>query len=49
MGRPAYPTFRQIEELRRAAQLPDPETLTVHNGTLTVALPPQALAVIELR
>ncbi|MFY9532352.1 MAG: hypothetical protein WBC04_12455 [Candidatus Acidiferrales bacterium] len=49
MGRPISPTRRQIEELRRAAELPPPETKMLHHGELTIALPPQGLAVIEFQ
>ncbi len=47
MGRPINPTRAQIQELRRAAILPQPETLDVHQGQVTVVLPPQGLALIE--
>jgi xylan 1,4-beta-xylosidase len=49
MGRPIDPTRRQIEELRCAAELPPPETKTLHHGELTIALPPQGLALIEFQ
>jgi xylan 1,4-beta-xylosidase len=49
MGRPAYPTSAQAETLRKAAQLAPPEDIRVRNGTITLALPPQGLALIELR
>jgi xylan 1,4-beta-xylosidase len=49
MGRPAYPTRKQIEELRRAAVLPPPTAEYFQNGHLTLVLPPDGLALIELR
>jgi hypothetical protein len=49
MGRPIDPTRRQVEELSRAAELPPPETKTLHHGELTIALPPQGLALIEFQ
>jgi xylan 1,4-beta-xylosidase len=47
MGRPNYPSVKQIEELRRAAQLPKPEEMTLHSGELKLTLPPQSLVLIE--
>jgi xylan 1,4-beta-xylosidase len=49
MGRPIYPTSRQIAELREAAELPQPESRTLLHGQITVTLPPQGLALIEIR
>jgi len=49
MGSPRYPTPKQIEELRHAAALPAPEKRALKNGTLTLTLPAQGLAVIELK
>jgi xylan 1,4-beta-xylosidase len=49
MGSPQYPTMSQVEVLRKAAELPAPETRTMKNGELTLTLPAQALAVIELK
>ncbi|MGH9746758.1 MAG: GH39 family glycosyl hydrolase [Candidatus Acidiferrales bacterium] len=49
MGRPAYPTSQQIVDLRRAAELPEPEPKPLVRGELTFTLPPKGLAVIELR
>ena len=47
MGMPAYPTQTQILTLRNAANLPPAEDERVERGQLTIALPPQGLAVIE--
>jgi xylan 1,4-beta-xylosidase len=49
MGSPAYPSVRQIDELRRAAELPKPESKSLSRGQLTLTLPPQSLALIEVR
>ena len=49
MGKPAYPTTKQIAELRRDAQIPSPETRQLENREITVILPPQGLALIEFR
>ena len=49
MGSPQYPTKDQIEALRKAAQLPAPESRVLKNAELTLTLPAQGLAVIELK
>jgi xylan 1,4-beta-xylosidase len=49
MGSPRYPTSKQIQELRHASELPAPEVRALKNGTFTLTLPPQGLAVIELK
>ena len=49
MGSPRYPTSKQIQELRHAAELPAPEKRDLKNGAFTLTLPPQGLAVIELK
>jgi xylan 1,4-beta-xylosidase len=48
MGRPASPSLAQIEALRKAGALPHAETQTLKNGSLTLTLQPQSLALIEL-
>ncbi len=48
MGAPRYPTPEQIQTLRKASDLPAPETQRIKDGKLTVTLPAQGLAVIEL-
>jgi xylan 1,4-beta-xylosidase len=48
MGHPAFPTLAQIRELRQAAALPAAQSQTLQNGSLTLTLQPQALALIEL-
>ena len=48
MGRPAYPTIAQIEELRKAAALPAAQSQALNKDSLTLTLQPQALALIEI-
>lgn len=48
MGRPRFPTRDEIEALRKAARMPDPEVRTLTGGALTLTLEPHALALIEL-
>ena len=49
MGSPDFPTPAQIKSLKAAAQLPSPESITVHNGRLALHLAPKALLVLEIR
>jgi xylan 1,4-beta-xylosidase len=49
MGSPSYPTQKQIQELRHAAELPAPEERPIEHGEFTIALPGHGLAVIELK
>lgn len=49
MDSPRYPTQEQIRKLRKAAELSAPETRSVKSGKLTLVLPAQGLAVIELK
>ena len=49
MGSPKNPTPAQIKTLRDAAELPAAERAAIKDGALTIALPPQGLAVIEIR
>jgi xylan 1,4-beta-xylosidase len=49
MGSPRYPTQAQIQELRRATDLPSPEDHEISNGELTITLAPYGLAVIEFK
>jgi xylan 1,4-beta-xylosidase len=48
MARPVSPTLAQIEILRRAAALPSPREQNLTNGSLTLTLQSQALALIEI-
>jgi xylan 1,4-beta-xylosidase len=49
MGSPANPTPAQLEILRKAAVLPAPEGQKLKNGELTLTVPAQGLAVVELK
>jgi xylan 1,4-beta-xylosidase len=49
MGRPTYPSSKQLADLRRVAQLPAPEIKTLTHGKLTLQLPPHGLALIEIK
>jgi len=49
MRRPSYPTSRQIVQLRQAAALPAPEVKQLSGGELTLRLPAQGLALVELQ
>jgi xylan 1,4-beta-xylosidase len=49
MGSPRYPTQKQIQELRHAAELSKPDAIHLEHGEFTIALPSHGLAVIELK
>ena len=49
MGSPKYPTQKHLQELRGAAELPAPEVKNLDQGKLSVELPPQGLALVEIR
>jgi xylan 1,4-beta-xylosidase len=49
MGVPRYPTQAQIQDLRRAAELPPPEAYRIRKSDLTLTLPAHGLALIELK
>lgn len=49
MGSPHYPTQAQIMQLRTAAELPPPEIRSLKNGPLTVTVPAEGLAVIQVK
>jgi xylan 1,4-beta-xylosidase len=49
MGSPRYPTQAQIEQLRKAAELPAPEMQEIRNNAMSLTLPAKGLAVIEVR
>ncbi len=49
MGRPVNPTSSQLQDLRHAAELPGPELGELQQGKITLRLPPQGLALIELQ
>jgi xylan 1,4-beta-xylosidase len=48
LGRPASPTSAQIAALRKAAALPASKSYALNDGSLSLTLQPQALALIEL-
>jgi xylan 1,4-beta-xylosidase len=49
MGKPAYPTAKQYEELRMSAELPPPEAAAITNGELRLTLAPKELALLEFK
>ncbi|MFZ0321521.1 MAG: glycosyl hydrolase family 39 [Candidatus Sulfotelmatobacter sp.] len=49
MGSPSYPTGKQIQELRHAADLPASESNRLEHAEFTITLPSYGLAVIELK
>jgi xylan 1,4-beta-xylosidase len=49
LGEPPYPTRAQILQLRRASEIPPPESMLLENGKITISLSPQGLALIEIR
>ena len=48
MGRPAFPSRAQIKQLRAAAGTTPAQPLTVKNGSFSIDIPPQGLAVVVL-
>ena len=49
MGNPEYPTAKQIEELKRASQLPEPEVRHLGaGGDISVSIPGKGVALLEL-
>jgi xylan 1,4-beta-xylosidase len=48
IGAPPYPTLAQVDQLRKAAALPPPQTHPITNDSLTLTLQPHALALIEI-
>ncbi|MGH8262339.1 MAG: GH39 family glycosyl hydrolase [Steroidobacteraceae bacterium] len=49
MGRPPFPTRAQVEELRAAAQIGEPEDLSPEGASYQVLVPQQGLALVEIR
>jgi len=49
MGKPIYPTQKQIVALKKSAQLSLPESSEVKNRELTLTLPSYGLVVIEVK
>ena len=49
LGSPQYPTREQTDQIRRAAEIPAPETRRLdRRGMLTLDLPPEGVALIEM-
>jgi xylan 1,4-beta-xylosidase len=49
LGDPASPTQAQIQELRKAAELPGPEVIRLNKETMSLTLPAHGLALVELK
>ncbi|GGG95979.1 GH39 family glycosyl hydrolase [Silvibacterium dinghuense] len=49
MGSPSHPTQAQIAALKQASDIGKPETHPLENNTVTVTVPQQGLALIEIR
>ncbi|HJP97264.1 MAG TPA: glycosyl hydrolase family 39 [Rhodanobacteraceae bacterium] len=49
MGRPAFPSRSQIEQLRAAGQLAEGQQVPLHDGDLAVDIPPQGLVVVVVK
>ena len=49
MGSPPYPTQAQIQQLKKAAELPAPESHNLKNGELMITLPSYGLALVEVK
>ena len=48
MGSPTYPTPAQLEQLVKASTLPAPEEVPIADGRVSITLPANGLATIEL-
>jgi len=48
IGSPRYPTVAQVGEINRAGELPPPEATQLKDGQLTLTLPVNGIAVLEL-
>jgi xylan 1,4-beta-xylosidase len=48
MGRPAYPSAAQIADLRLANTTEPPEVVALRENSLTISVPAQGLAVVEV-
>jgi xylan 1,4-beta-xylosidase len=48
MGSPQYPTRSQLDELIKASALTAPEDLAIMNDRVSVTLPPNGLATLEV-
>jgi xylan 1,4-beta-xylosidase len=49
VGSPGCPTVEQIDELKRATSLPEPEIVHVEGyGQIRITIPPNGIALLEL-
>ncbi len=48
MGSPAYPSREQLAQLRAVTAPEQPDRVRLHGGVLTLDIPPQGLAVVEI-
>jgi xylan 1,4-beta-xylosidase len=48
MGRPPFPSREQIQQLRAAGKMAPSESVALHDGHLTLDIPPQGLVIAEL-
>ncbi len=48
IGSPAYPTQQQIAELKQRVQLSPPQAAPVHGQSISLEIPPNGLALIEV-
>jgi xylan 1,4-beta-xylosidase len=49
MGKPRYPTRKQVDELNKASQVGAPEVFKLKSGRLVLTLPVNGLAVLEVK
>ena len=49
LGSPRYPTQAQLKEIRQSTELPAPESRRIEHAELTIELPANGLAVIEIK
>jgi len=49
MGSPRYPTGDQVRDLREQSRLPDPAYDELIDGSFTLQVPVNGLAIIQLR
>jgi xylan 1,4-beta-xylosidase len=49
LGKPRYPTEEQVHEMREGSYLPEPDYEDLVDGAITVQLPVNGLAVIQVR
>lgn len=49
MGSPDNPTLQQIDALRKASDIGPEQDVPMHDGTLTLELPPMGLAVVTVK